>query len=293
VEPLAVPVRELSRRRRLWAEAVGRPVALDLAPPLAETPEGVDVLSWNLAIGRGRLADVLEVARSERPLVILVQEAFRADDSIPETHAARAHGGRLRPALRGDIVELAREHGLSLRYVPSMRNAGSRSDRGNAVLATVALEAGVALLLPHVRQRRVAVAARVAGLPDVTFVSAHLDTPFGLRPGRRAQADELARAAIEHGGHGDVVIGADLNALLGRRDPVTRRLLSAGFEPADAPGTFRGAVPLDHVLVRAVVGRVGSPVARRLAEEGGARGRRVFGSDHHPLLARVPLARPA
>jgi endonuclease/exonuclease/phosphatase family metal-dependent hydrolase len=294
VETITVPVQELSRRRRLWAEAVGSPVALDVAPGLPDgDPLAVDVLSWNLAIGLGRLDEVLVRARSDRPLVILAQEAFRADDSVPEKYAWRAHGGRLRPARRDDIVDFARAHGLSLRYVPSMRNGASRSDRGNAILASVALEAGVALILPYVRQRRVAVAARLVGLPDVTFVSAHLDTPLGLRPGRRAQARELARAAIEHAGDGDVVLGADLNALRGRRDPVVRPLLFAGFEPVDVGGTFRGAAPLvmpfDHMLVRLGRGRLGSPAVRHLVERPPRRRRSVFGSDHHPLLARIPL----
>lgn len=293
MEQLVVPVRELSRRRRLWAEAVGAPVALDPATPLAGEPEAVDILSWNLAIGLAHLDEVLSRARSERPLVILAQEAFREDESVPAVYARRAHGGRLRPARRDDIVTFARDHGLSLRYVPSMRNGASRSDRGNAILATAALEAGVVFILPHVRQRRVAVAARLAGLSDVTFVSAHLDTPFGLKPGRRAQARELARAAIDHAGDSDVVLGADLNTLMGLRDPVLRPLLHAGFAPAGPTGgTFRGAAPLvvslDQVLLRLGRGRLGTPVPRRLEEETRRR-RTVFGSDHHPLLVRIPL----
>ncbi len=294
METRAVGIRELSRRRRRWAEAVGPAVALDLAPPLTECPSGVDVVSWNLAIGRGRLKEVVARARSERPLVVLVQEAYRAAESVPESHSRRAHGGRLRAGERLDIVELARELGLSLRYAPSMRNAGSRSDRGNAILASAELEGGVALLLPHVRQRRVAVAARLVGLPDVIFVSAHLDTPFGARPGRGAQARELARAAIEHAGDADIVLGADLNALLGRRDRVVRPLLGAGFEPAPARATFRGmaplVLPLDHLLVRAARGLVGAPRVRRLTEDGARRRRTIFGSDHHPLMALIPLA---
>jgi endonuclease/exonuclease/phosphatase family metal-dependent hydrolase len=243
----------------------------------------------------------------ERPLIILVQEAYRSDESVPGRSGSTHHGGRLRPASRrADIVGVAREHGLSLRYSPSMRNGDHASDRGNAVLASVRLDDGRAILLPYVRQRRVAVAARMAGHADLAFVSAHLDThgpprreprPLWLGGGRTVQARALA-AALE-ALHGSVVLGADLNSVLGMSDPAVRALIAAGMHPARRRGTWQHTfhtpvrLLLDHVLFRSAVGgrRIVRADVVRLDEAPGDRSRGVFGSDHHPLLARLELAR--
>ncbi|CAN5124036.1 hypothetical protein BH23GEM4_BH23GEM4_09210 [soil metagenome] len=308
-EPEAHP--DLAR----WRANVGEPLALDLAPPLQRKPREVDVLCWNLAIGAARLGEVVELWRSgewsvsdsdpDRPLVVLAQEAFRADDSIPARVASRFHGGASARAGAGDLAELARQNGLSLRYAPSMRNGADRSDRGNAVLATAALQGAHAFSLPHVRQRRVAVAAELTELQGMTFVSAHLDTWGALRTDRRrpvwpfgsgrvAQAADLGRRLVASDGDG-VVVGGDLNTPLGRRDPVLGALVHAGFTPARPVGawqhTFHGPVRLllDHVLFRSRGGWVRAVEVRRLDETAADRGRRVFGSDHHPLLARVVL----
>jgi endonuclease/exonuclease/phosphatase family metal-dependent hydrolase len=297
-----------------WHGNVGHPVALDLAPPMDAAPEGVDVLSWNIAVGTGRLHEVLERLRGgewggagadpRRPLVILAQEAYRAGESVPERPATRHHGGWIVRGGQCDVVEVAYELGLSLRYAPSMRNGDERSDRGNAVLSTAALAGSHAFTLPFVRQRRVAVAAEVEGLEGIAFVSAHLDT-WGRPPedrgwrwrfgaGRAAQASHLARRIIHAEGKRGVVIGADLNTPLGTRDPAVRALVRAGFTPAARQGSwgysFRGPVKLllDHVLYHAAASRLRSVSVTRLDAEGGG-GKRVFGSDHHPLLARVSL----
>ncbi len=73
-----------------WRTNVGLPVALDLAP---SPPVTVDVLCWNLCIGRSPLGEMLDRlasgefggagANPERPLVVLAQEAYRADESVP------------------------------------------------------------------------------------------------------------------------------------------------------------------------------------------------------------------
>src|SRR5688572_33502129 len=84
-----------------WHGNVGEAVALDLAGPLVRGVTGLDVLSWNVAIGLGRLEEVVnqlragaldgEVRRANRPLVVLVQEAYRSDSSIPERVLSRHH----------------------------------------------------------------------------------------------------------------------------------------------------------------------------------------------------------
>jgi endonuclease/exonuclease/phosphatase family metal-dependent hydrolase len=296
-----------------WEEHVGAPIALDLAPPLSGDVDAIDVLSWNLAMGEARLGEVLQRLLEARegseggvPLVVLVQEAYRADDSVPARPPSRRHAGGSAAGEREDVVAVARALGLSLRYAPSMRNGAGRSDRGNAVLASVALGRAHAFSLPVVRQRRVAVAAELRHLPGLAFVSAHLENrkalhrggpvALGLPHARAAQAARLARGVVAVDGPGSVVVGADLNAPLGERDPAFRALVAAGLTPAERVGprghTLHTALRLvlDWVLYHSPDGRVASVQVRRLDENPADRGPRVFGSDHHPLLARVRLA---
>jgi endonuclease/exonuclease/phosphatase family metal-dependent hydrolase len=298
-----------------WEENVGDPVALDLAPTLPPGVTQIQVLSWNVAAGEARLGELLLRQLEARPrtdagdpipLVVLLQEAYRADETVPLRPVTAGYGGRLTHGAREDVVETARALGLSLRYAPSMRNGASRSDRGNAVLATAALDRAHAFSLPLVRQRRVAVAAELRDLPGLGFVSAHLENRKALRRGgpvavglpraRAAQAARLAEAVIRVDGPGSVVIGADLNVPFGSRDPAYRALLRAGFTPAERFGprghTLHTALRLvlDFVLYHSSGGRIDSVRVRRLDEHPRDRGTRVFGSDHHPLLATVRLA---
>lgn len=299
-----------------WRAAVGAPVALDLAPPAPAELAGLDVLSWNVAVGAGRLAELLDRlqrergvgVRPERPLVLLLQEAYRADESVPAAPVGSFHGGLLHRRHRPwSVVELAERRGLSLRYAPSMRNGPEASDRGNAVLASVALGSSHAFSLPYVRQHRVAVSATLAGHPELAFVSAHLDTGGHARAerwrprlgaGRAYQAAALARRLLHAEGAGAVVLGADLNALLSHHDPALRSLLAAGFEPARPlrpwSHTFHASVRLllDFVLWHGRA-RIEALSAERLDERPDDRSRRVFGSDHHPLLAHLRLRHAA
>jgi endonuclease/exonuclease/phosphatase family metal-dependent hydrolase len=301
---------EGSDRLEAWRANVGAPVALDLAGP---RPLGavtrIAVLSWNCWIGRGRLDEVLGRVRETTglPVVALVQEAYRADGSVPvraARRAARRAAGAFPPRLRSrvDIVELARDLELNLRYVPSMRNGVSRSDRGNAILSDLPLTDALAFELPMVLQRRVPV---VAALPladrRLHVVSAHLDPrgPPGYAwlgvAGRATQTEHLLRQLA-----GDLVImGADLNLGRGRRERSWRLLHEAGFVPGVPPvtprwgHTFHGVprLVLDYVLVRDRAGHIAHAAVERLDEDPRDRGPTVFGSDHHPLLARVELRR--
>jgi endonuclease/exonuclease/phosphatase family metal-dependent hydrolase len=296
-----------------WRANVGEPVAVDFAPSAPAELAGVDVLCWNVAIGLGRLADVVGALHAgawggagtepARPLVILVQEAYRSDTSVPDASATPHHGG-LAPqrGQRADIGDLARELGLSVRYSPSMRNGSHPSDRGNAILSTARLQHARALLLPYVRQRRVAVAANLAGHPGLTFVSAHLDThgrprrePGSSRFGAGRVVQAQALAAVLANMPGSVVLGADLNTMLGMSDPVIRALVAAGLHPARRIGAWRHTfhtplrLLLDHVLYRSPDHSVLHAEVVRLDEAPRDRSRGVFGSDHHPLLARIEL----
>ncbi|CAN5862649.1 hypothetical protein BH23GEM3_BH23GEM3_19440 [soil metagenome] len=304
---------------RSWRQNVGNPVLLDLAPPLGAAPKEVDVLCWNLAIGAARLDELLKRLRRpehggagtdpKRPLVILAQEAYRADKSLPPLPIGRFHGGGVQGGSRTDIVEIARKYRMSLRYAPAMRNGIARSDRGNAILATCGFGPTYAFSLPYLRQRRIAIAAELAGLEKLAFVSAHFENRARLRLGLRSaiglgssrakQSEALGRRIIAAEG-GDVVLGADLNTARGVRDPAFQSLLRAGFVPAlqvrrwnytCRVGPLR--LLLDHVLVHSGHGLIRSAEVERIDGDPGARGRRVLGSDHHPLLARVALRSPA
>ena len=77
-----------------WRANVGAPVALDLAPvETGARATSLVVLSWNVWVGRGRVTELVGRIREgayqslgaepDAPLVVLLQEAIRADDSVP------------------------------------------------------------------------------------------------------------------------------------------------------------------------------------------------------------------
>ena len=164
---------------------------------------------------------------------------------------------------------MAQQAGLYALYAPSMRNgAEHREDRGNAILSTLPLADPVAIELPYERQRRVAVAARIAlpaagGEPrELRLVSAHLDNAsrparfwrsFGS--GRARQARGLATALA---GDAAVVLGGDFNTWLGESEEEAVVLLRDRFPaPARLPRAATYAPPfglperqVDYLLFR-------------------------------------------
>jgi endonuclease/exonuclease/phosphatase family metal-dependent hydrolase len=297
------------RRMDAWRRNVGAPVALDVQTETPAFAGTIVVLSWNVWIGRGRLEELVTRVRDGKfsaqgadrdlPFIALIQEGYREDPTIPADPAGAA--GRVLVAKLGiqeDIVETARRLNLNLRYVPSMRNSTSQSDRGNAILSSLPLEEASGVELPLVLQRRVAVAAGVRlGRSKVRVVSAHLDPrgPPGHRwsgaAGRALQAQHLVSSLS----NGFTILGADLNLGRGRYERAWRILRQAGFQfgvPPTAPSwrhTFH-ALPrlvLDYLLIRDPDDRVHRAKIHRLDEHPLDRGPRVFGSDHHPLLARI------
>jgi endonuclease/exonuclease/phosphatase family metal-dependent hydrolase len=296
-------------RMERWRQNVGAPVAFDV-PSASPTRalESLVVLSWNVWIGRGRLAEVVSRIRDgeyralgadrDSPLILLIQEAYRSDGSLPP---AQGRAGRVSDrGAQEDIVQTARQLNLSLRYAPSMRNGPLPSDRGNAVLSSLPLSDAHAVELPLVLQRRVAVSAELAlGEYRLQLVSAHLD-PRGP-PGHQwlglAGRERQARHLISSLSGDTVILGADLNLGRGRYEQAWRLLSEAGFTfgvPAAVPAwrhTFH-ALPrlvLDYLLVRDRSRLIRQARVHRLDEHPNDRGSRVFGSDHHPLLARIDI----
>jgi endonuclease/exonuclease/phosphatase family metal-dependent hydrolase len=297
-----------------WHGNVGEAIALDLAGPLVRNVTVLDVLCWNLAIGRARLLEVVEKLRAggfdgesrgaNRPLIILAQEAYRADNSIPERLLSKHHGGHAPHERRriSDVVELAYDLGMSLRYAPSMRNGKHRSDRGNAILSSVAIAHARAFPLAHVRQRRVVVSAELQGLPWLTVISAHLDTRGRTegQSGRYVQATRLGDHLLaEWGTDQTLVLGADFNAYLGQREPMFRHLHRAGLRRLAHEGPSRHTfhapglrLALDHILIREASESISTIRVTRLNETDDDERRDIFGSDHHPLLARIEFVPP-
>ncbi len=315
-----------------WRENVGAPVSrrFVVPRPVAGDEASLLVLSWNVWIGRGRLREVIarirngdyaELGVAPAPLVVLVQEAFRTDETVPGGSNGWAPRERpLDPRPREDVVELAADLGLNLVYVPSMRNTTQRSDRGNAILSELDLEEPIAFELPFVAQRRVPVAATVrlpagngAGIP-LRLCSAHLD-PWGRlgrdwlgAAGRAIQARSLLETVESLPDEIPLILGADLNTTRGTREAAYRMLAEAGFTagvPHREPAwrhTYHvmPRLPIDYILFRDAGGaeraddgrRVGGIVqaaVHRLNENPRDRGAYVFGSDHHPLLATVRI----
>jgi endonuclease/exonuclease/phosphatase family metal-dependent hydrolase len=294
-----------------WRANVGGMISLDAAPSPSDHARTLVVLDWNVWLGRGRLTEVVRRIRAgeyqasgvrgDMPFVALLQEAYRTDESVPARSTGRA-GRRLvtRTRPQDDIVDTARQLGLSLRYAPSMRNGSERSDRGNAILASLPLENTVGIELPLMLQRRVALCAEVViGEQRLPVMSAHLDPrgPPGHKwlgaAGRAAQTEYLLQWVEAK----TLVLGADLNLGRGRAERSWRLLSQAGFTPgvpAVLPSwrhTYHGftRLLLDYLLARDGNGMIAQFRVYRVDEDPRDRERTIFGSDHHPLLGLVTL----
>jgi endonuclease/exonuclease/phosphatase family metal-dependent hydrolase len=262
------------------------------------------VVNWNMHVGGGDFAELLEDVRKEAggaPIVFLLQEAYRAGPEVPTALDGSSDWASLIRGLRADgsreeIESIARAHGLHAYYVPSMRNGAppvSDEDRGNAILSTLPLTDLTAIELPFERQRRVAIAATVNGTTGrgepwkLRVVSAHLDNMVGARRlwiaggefGRTRQARGLV-AALE--GQFPLVLGADLNSWFGFRDSAYQEAARAFPQTvvSDRRSTFGGLLRLDHLFFR-------------LGPDWNARFRRAdrrYDTDHYPLNGSIHFA---
>ncbi|MEO7158873.1 MAG: hypothetical protein ABI039_15005, partial [Vicinamibacterales bacterium] len=161
--------------------------AISPAPTLDE----LAIVSWNAHLAEGDLPALIGKLKagdltSGRPVehfVLLVQELFRRGDGVPEFEVTDRSAFAVRPRDPEslDIDDHVARLGLSILYVPSMRNGPElREDRGNAIVSTEPLLDPLALELPLARQRRVALGAAVevqtgVGPRRLELIDAHLE----------------------------------------------------------------------------------------------------------------------
>ena len=140
-----------------------------------------------------------------------------------------------------DVRAIATTFGLSVAYVPSMRNGPAtalteREDRGNAILSTEPLIDVRAIELPFGKQRRVAVTALIAprgnGAHGIRVISTHFDTN-GDRATQAAALSERLMSFTD----APLFVGGDLNSRGGADDNAVRALASR--IPMAACGTAR------------------------------------------------------
>ena len=278
---------------------VEAPVAT--AAPLPSLDELV-VVSWNAHLAEGELGNLVGKLRSGaltggRPVahfVLLVQELYRRGDDVPEfdRRERSAFAIRSRSPESLDIDDHAASLGLSILYVPSMRNGPElREDRGNAIISTEPLLDPFALELPLVRQRRVALGAAVQvqtsdGPKRLELMDAHLEPVSSAktlwifknpRAGQvRAILDLLDAPRYAGDAVAGIVLGGDFNTVQSGADEDAYHLArrwATGLAREDARNTHMMG-RLDYLFFKLADGWVGS--TSRLDQR--------FGSDHFPIL---------
>ena len=228
-----------------WCASVGPPVLMASATPPANVDRLV-VVTWNVHVGGGQVEDFVKAHWADRDhtaLVLLLQETYRADETVPESFPKNLKvPSAIRPKPRSvDVLRLAERLKMSVTYVPSMRNGkdtepGRREDRGNAILSTEPISDVRAITLPFGKQRRIAVAATItprgSSIAPVRVVATHFD----IGSSRLAQAESFADRIA---GFADLplIVGGDFNSPGGLRDKavqaVSRRI------PMESCGTGR------------------------------------------------------
>lgn len=261
-------------------------------------------LSWNAHLAEGQLPDLIAELRAGaltngRPVkhfALLVQELYRRGEQVPPFGAGNrsAFAITARDPESADVEDHAAALGLSLLYVPSMRNgAGLREDRGNAIISTEPLHHAMAIELPLARQRRVAIGASVSvrtasGTERLELINAHLEPlsaphtlwVFKNPRGRQVRAilDLLDAPRFTSDEVAGVVLGGDFNTVLrGDREDGYRhaRAWSRSLRREDRRRTHMMG-RLDYLFFRLDAGWSAS--TERLD--------RRFGSDHHPVIGR-------
>jgi len=278
-----------------WCAGVGgaalRPPAATDSPVVAL--EDITFVSWNVHVGNGDIRTFVSHLREGTHtdgrkidrFVLILQEAVRTS-GVPAF--ADGMSGAERIDARGaadsvDIVQTAEELGLSLLYVPSMRNGRSADDppedRGCAILSTVPLSDPVAVELPGEDQRRVAILAKAG---PVSVGAIHLDALGRWKLRMRVfwspwMRDVQIRSMEAFLPDGPLVIGADLNSWHGRDELAVRVLNRIGETPVTVERDGLGLRVLDYLFFR--VGANRRAYYRQLQNR--------YGSDHRPLVGWV------
>jgi endonuclease/exonuclease/phosphatase family metal-dependent hydrolase len=306
-----------------WCATVGQPV-LELEPtgpfPSWTASSGLEVATWNMQIDGGDLYGFLagelgldcsgpvpSLGARRRPFVVLLQEVWRHDPTLPPVRPSRivpwtideddvAEWNLDAPRPAGsedhDIVDTAKACGLAVVYVPSARNGPDsdtrpREDKGNAILSSLPLSTPIAFDLPLEGGRKVAVAAtlRAPGAERVRVVSVHLDVASTLvrtlgsgNQTRTRQAegllDGLRRAERDGPLTQVVVVGGDFNTWVGSETTLRRMRRAFPHSPEwDGAGT-RGSFPADHIFFRRRSFEAFEATEYRRVPE-------RYGSDHH------------
>jgi endonuclease/exonuclease/phosphatase family metal-dependent hydrolase len=280
----------------LWCHSVGRPVLEPRSPEPGDV-NGMRILSWNVHVGAGRLEELLprlleDASDAKMGLTILLQETFRTGDAIPESYPATLRVPRAirprRPTM--DVRDIADRFGLSVAYVPSMRNGAAtglmeREDRGNAILSTEPLTDVRAIELPFGKQRRVAVSALISprgGDPARTIrvVSTHFDTN-GERVAQAAALSERLTFLTDV----PLFVGGDLNSRGGDQDDAVLALTSRFPLASCGTGrTNRWPLRLDVLFPIGRLDYMFAATERGDIVRSCETHRHAYGSDHLPLL---------
>jgi endonuclease/exonuclease/phosphatase family metal-dependent hydrolase len=284
-------VSEKEQRPRIdsWCHSVGAPLVVSAPAEPDGNVRRLQIISWNIHVGSGQVAELVDVLRrqtanaqaEETGIVLLLQETFRAGDEVPLSFPSFiTPPGRIAPKrLTPEIGRLADELGMSVAYVPSMRNGNvfrdtDREDRGSAILSTEPLSDVTAIELPMLKQRRVVVMATVtprgSHVPPLRVMATHLDT---LGP-RGAQAKALAHYISALPDEPPLVMGGDLNSLWGARDITVNTLdgvmtrESCGAGPTHVLGRF------DYIF--STLGDSAARTCETLKDK--------YSSDHRPVV---------
>lgn len=263
--------------------------------------DDLTVLSWNAHLAEGELPRLVEELQTGkltgtpvRHFVITVQELYRRGDAVPafDPLDRTAHAIVPRDPESPDVDDFAASLGLSIYYVPSMRNgAALHEDRGNAIVSTEPLHDPIALELPLARQRRVALAAAIdvqtaEGVRRLQIVDAHLEplsSPKSLwvfkdpRPAQvRAIRHLLDQPRFTDPANAGVILGGDFNTVRGGAGETAYRIArewGTSLTTEDRRATHMMG-RLDFLFFRLADGWTAS--TERIDDR--------FGSDHHPVL---------
>jgi endonuclease/exonuclease/phosphatase family metal-dependent hydrolase len=277
-----------------WCRSVGGPLVTLTPAHQSGDVRRLLILSWNIHVGSGQVQRLVEMLRDARDadrddtgVVLLLQEAFRGGNDVPESFPRLLKvPGRIAPKRSTPAIgELAAALGMSVAYVPSMRNGpgvlpSEREDRGSAILSTEPLSDVTAIELPMLKQRRIVVMATVQPRGDdarpVRVMATHLDT---LGP-RGKQAKALAAYIATLPETPDIVMGGDLNSLWGMRDTTVSTLRTVMNMEACGTGATHLLGRFDYIF--STFGEGPRRHCETLNEK--------YSSDHRPLLLTIDWA---